>query len=676
MRHTLSLLIFFLATNVWSQMQPTVVSNDSVGLSEIEITAARYPQNLQSLAAPLQIISSNKLQVANGDLSAALSSVPGVQLQAATAQTLKLTLRGIGSRNPYGTNRTRVYINNIPLTSGDGTSVFDDIELNFLSRVEITKGSYSAWHGAGMGGALRFVTRKTETQKFSAEAGITMGSFGLTKISGITFGNFKWGKISTGISRLNGDGYRQNSGYSRSSALLWGEITQSKTLGNISYLLMLSDVHAFTPSSIDAHSFVNNPKAAASNWLNVKGHKLYKRLLAGVKIDKKINHRWANMLLINTNTYDQYELRPFNILDDKSVTWSVQESVRYTNRKTTAAIGIEMLNETYRWQTQANNTMAMLTQAKETRQLVNVFASAELHPMQKLRISVAANVNVTHYQLNEMRTLDRPASNSTLAAKAILSPMVGIIYNFTHHISLYGSAGHGFSNPTVEESLNSAGQMNTALKPEQGWTIDVGWRSWFARPRISLQAALYRILLTDLLITKRPSEDVFFGQNAGSSTLRGMEISFNQQIFKRLTYSLSGSVSSNSFTNFTDNNISYTGKQLPGIPRSQLYSAIDIALPWQLKLHTAFRYNGQQFADDGNELRIKGWKTMDAGLLWETKSKKNLVLRTQLTVNNILNEKYASMILINAPTFGNRAPRYYYPALPRNFALNLQLRWK
>ncbi len=32
--------------------------------------------------------------------------------------------------------------------------------------------------------------------------------------------------------------------------------------------------------------------------------------------------------------------------------------------------------------------------------------------------------------------------------------------------------------------------------------------------------------------------------------------------------------------------------------------------------------------------------------------------------NNIFNIHYASMVLINASSFGNNKPRYYYPALP------------
>ena len=62
-----------------------------------------------------------------------------------------------------------------------------------------------------------------------------------------------------------------------------------------------------------------------------------------------------------------------------------------------------------------------------------------------------------------------------------------------------------------------------------------------------------------------------------------------------------------------------------------------------------------------------------------------LQIRTVLVANAILswsadcargsvlffNEKYASMLLINASGFGGSAPRYYYPGEPNNYYAGL-----
>jgi len=50
-------------------------------------------------------------------------------------------------------------------------------------------------------------------------------------------------------------------------------------------------------------------------------------------------------------------------------------------------------------------------------------------------------------------------------------------------------------------------------------------------------------------------------------------------------------------------------------------------------------------------------------------------LDAYLGFNNIFNEKYASMLQINAGSFGNNPPRYYYPGEPSNYYAGLNLKY-
>ena len=675
--HFIPIISLLLFTPVYSQpVDSSMNMRDSVGLDEIEVTAARYPQQLRNLAVPVQLVSQSKLQLnPTGDLSSALASVPGVQLQSGTYQTLKLTLRGIGSRSQYNTNRTKVYLDDIPLTNGDGISVFDDVDLTFLSKAEVTKGSYAAWHGSGMGGSLRFVTIKETEKKSSGEGGFSPGSFGLMQFAGIASFNSESVALTGGVSRVSGNGYRQNSSFTRNSGLLSGEIKHINFPGKINYLLIISDVKAFTPSSLDESTFINNPAAAAANWLNVKGHKDYQRLLAGLKIETPINNKWTNNLIFTSNYYDQYELRPFNILDDRSVSLTLQETIRYRAENFSFISGIEAVMGNYTWQTFANNTREILNDANENTNQFNLFANAAWNLNEKLKLTLAGNLNFTSYALHDKFLPDLSESESINRGKAIFSPMTGLLYQLSKDVSLYFSAGHGFSNPTVEESLNSLGKMNINLKPEQGWTVDAGIKTWLPKSGISLQGAVYSIWLSDLLVTVRPEEDIFYGENAGSSLLRGAEITYRHQPIKWFNYQVSGSISNNQFLQFNENGISYNGKKLPGIPDFQLYSDIEIYILKNLMMTATFRYQGTQFADDANIVRVSDWKTINSGLKYEAMLIRNLKMRVNFQVNNLLNEHYASMILINAPTFSGRSPRYFYPALPRNIVVNIRFIW-
>ena len=52
---------------------------------------------------------------------------------------------------------------------------------------------------------------------------------------------------------------------------------------------------------------------------------------------------------------------------------------------------------------------------------------------------------------------------------------------------------------------------------------------------------------------------------------------------------------------------------------------------------------------------------------------RKMKMNMHLGINNLFNEKYASMIGINASSFGGNAPRYYYPGLPRNYYFGMKV---
>ena len=66
-------------------------------------------------------------------------------------------------------------------------------------------------------------------------------------------------------------------------------------------------------------------------------------------------------------------------------------------------------------------------------------------------------------------------------------------------------------------------------------------------------------------------------------------------------------------------------------------------------------------------------QSQDTCYNWNIKSK--FLLELYGGINNAFDEKYASMILINAGSFGGRAPRYFYPGLPRNYYGGISLKY-
>lgn len=237
---------------------------------------------------------------------------------------------------------------------------------------------------------------------------------------------------------------------------------------------------------------------------------------------------------------------------------------------------------------------------------------------------------------------------------------------------LYASAGHGSSLPSPEETLLPEGNVNTDIRPEQGIQGEAGMRLHMLGRRMNIDASLYWIELTDLLVTKRVTEDIFTGINAGKTRHRGVEIKMQNSIFEKprfpgtLESLVSYTRSFDTFTDFEDDGTRYDGNFLPGIPEEN----IQMQLIWNpsglFELVTHLGYTGDQYLDDGNLLSQPGYFIGNIKMTAAIPAVKFSGMKFFAGVNNFTNTKYASMIVVNAIAFGNNEPRYYYPGMPLN----------
>jgi iron complex outermembrane receptor protein len=96
-----------------------------------------------------------------------------------------------------------------------------------------------------------------------------------------------------------------------------------------------------------------------------------------------------------------------------------------------------------------------------------------------------------------------------------------------------------------------------------------------------------------------------------------------------------------------------------------------------LEMRIQHKYSGSQWMDDGNRQLYDGHHITNLKLSYELQiASSPMHLSVQGGIRNLFDVQYASMILINAPSFGGNAPRYYYPGLPRQFHLGLKLAYE
>jgi iron complex outermembrane receptor protein len=394
----------------------------------------------------------------------------------------------------------------------------------------------------------------------------------------------------------------------------------------------------------------------------------------------------SNRLMVHGSMGDPYERRPFNILDEESTHIGIRDLIEYRGRRFSLGAGAEYFLENFRWKTLKTlpeGQGALISDQKEKRSYLNGFAYAQWRPGKRVLVDAGLNLNLLGYSITTLYRLDSSDQGGSYRYDPVLSPRVGISYLHGKNIRSYASAGHGFSAPSLEETLLPEGMINTELRPESGWNLEAGNRGILQEGRLRYDLTLYSIFLSDLLVTERVAEDIFTGVNAGSAWNRGMELILDGKLLPdgghppfnaglRISYHFSR----NTFREFVDDGADFSGKELPGIPQQILRAALkgrfrDLSLEFQ---HV---FTGRQWMDDANELMYEGYNLNHLQLNWTHEfSASRFAVNIYGGIRNVFNIHHASMILINAPSFGGQPPRYYYPGIPRYFYLGSRFAFK
>ncbi|MEZ5198337.1 MAG: TonB-dependent receptor [Bacteroidales bacterium] len=275
-----------------------------------------------------------------------LNQVPGVYAQTGAYNTNRITIRGIGSRTPYATNRIKAYYNEIPLTTGDGTTEIEDLNVSSIGSVEILKGSKSALYGSGLGGVV-VLNHPKYTDGIHGYARLDVASYqSITLGAGLQYRQ-KGFFAGVDYSDVRSEGWRENSEYHRRNFNLNTGFSWTKSM--LELTLLAIDTRANIPSSLNEEQLINTPESAAQNWLEVKGYESYTKLIGGIKFKHYFNDNLQNAIHLFVHRYEGYESRPFNILDDDSQNWGLRNITSLQLTKFKVQLGIETLFENYSW---------------------------------------------------------------------------------------------------------------------------------------------------------------------------------------------------------------------------------------------------------------------------------------------------------------------------------------
>ena len=652
-------------------------------LSEVIVRSTLIPAELRNIPAAVSVISSEDLvRIDPTNFAQAFNNVPGVYVNQGALNTTKLNIRGVGARSQYSTNRIQAYFNGIPLTTAEGELTLDDIDPEALSRVEIVKGPTSSIYGAGLGGVINLYAAEAG---WGTEASVKtlFGSFGMLKKNLTASHGTDRSSVFINYSDLYTDGFRENGEYDRKSALVNASVKTGE--GNkLTFLGNFTRLKAYIPSSINENDFRNNPSAASSNWAESRGYESYDQGLLGVSYEHKISSSFTNTTSIYLNFKDAYEPRPFDILKEERISAGARTrfnlDANLFDFSSKVSFGAEYYKEWYETGTFENlfreftNMGSVLGERlsnnEQDRNYTNLFAQIALELTQRLSVEAGANLNFTSYSLTDLFVQDEVDQTGDYSFQTIFSPRLGATYEIADRKNIYASVSHGFSTPTVAETLTPEGQINTSLAPETGVNYELGFKGSWLNNALYTEVAAYSIQIEDLLVARRVAEDRYVGVNAGQTSHNGVEFfasySLNPGGALRLKPYVNAAYNHFEFVEFNDRGNDFSGNRMPGVPKSTVNLGLDLNYR-NFSFYGNFLAVGEIPLNDANSLFTDNYNLLNLKADYNLRLLQNLQLEFIAGINNVLDKNYAASVLPNAVGFGGAAPRYYYPGNPRNY---------
>ena len=708
--------------------EDTIPVREMVDLPEVMVSAFNAYRRLLDVPGSVSMIPAGRIEQEHPVTVLPLfSQASGVFAHAGTLNTSRITIRGIGARVPYATGKIRAYFNQIPLTNGSGVSILEHIDPAVIDRVEITKGPASSAYGAGLGGTVNMTARQPGSRQPSVGIRTEAGSFGLLRNSLTADMGFERIASSLVYSRTTSDGFRENNRYRRDALTsVTGFDLGART--RLTALLAWSDMKGEIPSSIDSLAFHTAPASAARNWLRTRGYEDTRKLVAGVSGRHWLNERLALDASLFGTLHDEHEMRPFDVLyeDRKSTGARVKASyfIWVGDARLEVMGGGEVFLENFHYHTHENIggegvQGEQISDNMEDIRAVNMFLQADLEAG-RLNVSGGLNMHDTRIGYGDLFRIGGVDRSDVYRYGAIFSPRISVNYRYHPFHSVFFTLSHGFSPPSLSETLSPDGFVNPDIRPEKSWNTEGGLRGSLWNHRVFYDLNIFSMRVRDLLVAERVGPDAWVGRNAGESLHRGLELEAEVMLIRRRlpanppvhlrgqggNGSISGlgapgasgpyagasdggswwelselslrpvmTISNFRFTDFVDLDTDHSGNSLPGIPYISGQVSLQAGLQGGLYFSGHIRHVGEMPMNDGNTRYSDPYTLLGflVGYKWDIRQ---WALHVYLKADNLSDRHYASMILVNAPSFGNTPPRYYYPGMPRNFAGGIQLRYR
>jgi iron complex outermembrane receptor protein len=648
--------------------------------------SATVPGERSTINVPqsVDIVTRSDLQRNEGlFLDDTLNLIPGVRFESRTLSGgQRITIRGYGNATNFNGMGYRAYLDGIPLTDAEGTTILNDVDPSTLGRIEVIKGPASSLYGAGLGGVVKFFTLQPEpdTTKFTQET--TAGTEGLIRTNTRVEHADSNSSVMANYGHQQGNGYRPNSESDRDYALFTANYRPN---GKQSLFVYGSYDHAFDhlPGELTPNQFLGRENFSDPNYLANHAHIAIDSARVG------LSHKYS-FLPDLTNTTSVYATE--YTLDQPSAAGLTDNAVVSAGGRTETTgqlhlagveldgtVGTELERSSAFKKSYAlgvdskGNSTGVLGGIKSDLQVVSLVSNTFLEATGRLpleiNVTAGASLDFVRYSLQDRLANSANPTHAnqggTMQFDPVITPRVAVLKGFGPDLSVYGQISSGYTPPASSSVvIPQTGTVNSGLKPERGILYEAGSKGSFFDGRFSFEAAVFDLEVQDKLtqqtLTDSTGKPYTITTNAGKQNDVGLELSAKAALLRSSTgplrlvqvfggYAFSHFRYDGSFQPAANQTpVDFSGKPVVGVPPHVVTAGLDVTSQWGVYANATFEHVSTMSIVYDSTQKAPAYGLLDAKVGYRTEFLRHLRLDLSFGGRNLTNSTYYTEVFLNA----------------------------
>jgi iron complex outermembrane receptor protein len=688
------------ASQAWSWLAlPLLVAVADVQadtlLDETVVTASRSEQTIFDAPGSIDSVNRERIEASGPqiNISESLGLVPGINVANRNnyAQDLQISIRGFGSRAPFGVRGVRLMVDGLPQSLPDGQGQTSQFAASSTSRIEVLRGPLAALYGNASGGVIQAFTRdpsekpeltvtgyagSDELYRSSIQYSETRGDYGLV---------FDYGALSS-------DGFRQYSAAERhhinTKLVKKGEGSKTTFILNA-----LDQKKSEDPGSRNLTNFQSRPYDADTLNFSNRAGKKFVQSIAGLVNESGTQAAGVLTLRAHFSTRDLENPTRSDatfILIDR-----IQHGVGADYQRQVSSLGVPLMlslgaefdhvkdDRKVRSNTAGSATGNLRRNEDNLARNVGIYIRGDWLLGEALSLTTGLRLTEVRLQVKDYFQDDGDGGGSRTYSG--VSPMIGLVRHLDSEQNLYVNVGQSFETPTLNEVLytpngNAAGLNRFyGLDPALSRQVEAGWK-WRGGERRYLTASVFLTRTKNDIVPYYLSATGTPWQNVDTER-KGLELGGQWSWSSNLSSAISATWLSSNYKESaviygTSSSFTSTvtgGENLPNIPSDRIqfelsYRSSEMAKKNMPVLQSTLELIlvGEIYVRSNNTEKTSRYSLANLSLS-VNKAVGQGFITGFLRVDNLTDKLYAAST-IGDQEFG----RYYEPGAPRNWLLGVK----